>query len=218
MVRTLAALCLFVAGAACAQTSVTISGVMGDKALVSVNGGPPRVVRPGESVDGVRIVGVGSQGVEIVLDGRRHVLAIGHGVRAPSGNAVADGATASGGRVVLTADGRGHFSTTGTVNGLPVRFMVDTGASLVSLPSSVARQAGVNLSDANPVVINTANGRARAQRVVINSLKLGQISANLVEALVVEDTALSQPLLGMSFLNRTNMLREGDTLVLTQRY
>ncbi|MGQ9686606.1 MAG: retropepsin-like aspartic protease family protein [Thiobacillaceae bacterium] len=218
MVRALAVLCLFVVGAADAQTSVTISGVMGDKALVSVNGGAPRVVRPGESVSGVRLVGIGPQGVEIVLDGRSHVLAIGHGVHVMPGKAVADAATAPDGRVVLTADGRGHFSATGTVNGLPVRFMVDTGASLVSLPSSIARQAGVNLSEANPVVINTANGRARAQRVVINSLKLGQISANLVEALVVEDAALSQPLLGMSFLNRTNMLREGDTLVLTQRY
>jgi len=218
MLKSLAALCLFVVGTAGAQTSITISGVMGDKALVSVNGAAPRVMRPGESVAGVRLVGVGPQGVEIVMDGRRHVLAIGHGVHAPLATAGAKDATTSGGRVVLTADGRGHFSATGTVNGLPVRFMVDTGASLVSLPSSVARQAGVNLSDAVPVVINTANGRARAQRVVLNSLRLGQISANLVEALVVEDTALSQPLLGMSFLNRTNMLREGDTLVLTQRY
>lgn len=218
MVRTLAALCLFVVGAAVAQTSVTVSGVMGDKALVSVNGAAPRVLRPGETVGGVRLVGVDPQGAEIIVDGRRHVVAIGHGVHAPMATAGADGSAAPGGRVVLTADGRGHFSATGTVNGLPVRFMVDTGASLVSLPSSVARQAGVNLTDATPVVINTANGRARAQRVVINSLKLGQISVNLVEALVVEDTALSQPLLGMSFLNRTNMLREGDTLVLTHRY
>jgi aspartyl protease family protein len=218
MLRTLAALCLFVAGSAGAQTSVTISGVMGDKALVSVNGAPPKVVRPGERVGGVRLVAVGPQGVEIVLDGRRHRLAIGHGVHVPSAKAVAEGGTTSSARVVLTADGRGHFSATGTVNGLPVRFMVDTGASLVSLPSSVARQAGVDLAGATPLVINTANGQARAQRVVINSLRLGAISAHLVEALVVEDTALSQPLLGMSFLNRTNMLREGDTLVLTQRY
>lgn len=218
MVRITAALCLFVAGSAAAQTSVTVSGVMGDKALVSVNGAAPRVMRPGEIVAGVRLVGVGPQGVEIVVDGRRHVLAIGQGVHAPMATAGADGAAAAGERVVLTADARGHFSATGTVNGLPVRFMVDTGASLVSLPGSVARQAGINLSEAMPVVINTANGRARAQRVVINSLKLGQISVNLVEALVVDDTALSQPLLGMSFLNRTNMLREGDTLVLTQRY
>jgi aspartyl protease family protein len=218
MLKTMAALCLFVAGVAGAQTSVTISGVMGDKALVSVNGAPPRVMRPGERIGGVRLVGVGPQGVEIDMDGRRHLLAIGHGVHVPSASPDAQGAAASGGRVVLTADGRGHFTATGTVNGLPVRFMVDTGASLVSLPSSVARQAGVDLSHATPVVINTANGHARAQRVVINSLKLGQIRANLVEALVVDDAALSQPLLGMSFLNRTNMLREGDTLVLTQRY
>lgn len=218
MLRALAALCLFVAGVAGAQTSVTISGVMGDKALVSVNGAQPRVVRPGESVGGVRLVGVGPQGVEVVVDGRRHVVAIGHGVHAPKPTAGGEGATSPGGRVVLTADGRGHFSATGMVNGLPVRFMVDTGASLVSLPRSVARKAGVSLTEATPVVINTANGQARAQRVVINSLKLGGISVNLVEALVVEDTALSQPLLGMSFLNRTNMLREGDTLVLTQRY
>ncbi len=218
MPRLWAVLCLFVAGAAGAQTSVTVSGVMGDKALVSVNGGPPKVLRPGESVNGVRLVGVGPQGVELVVDGRRHVLAIGHGVHAPAGKAVADGAAVADGRVVLTADAGGHFLATATVNGLPVRFMVDTGASYVALPSSVARQAGVDLSNATPVVIDTANGRARAQRVVINSLRLGRISANLVEALVVENAALSQPLLGMSFLNRTNMQREGDTLVLTQRY
>lgn len=216
--RSMAVLCLFLAGGSAAQTSVTISGVMGDKALLSVNGAAPKVVRPGESVGGVRLVGVRPQGVEVVVDGRHHVQAIGHGVHAPMAVMGADGAMATGGRVVLTADGRGHFTANGTVNGLPVRFMVDTGASLVSLPSTIARQAGVSLTSASTVVINTANGRARAQRVVINSLKLGQISANLVEALVVEDTALSQPLLGMSFLNRTNMLREGDTLVLTQRY
>lgn len=191
---------------------------MGDKALVSVDGAPPKVVRQGERIGGLHMLGVGPNGVEIMLDGRRHTLGIGQGVHTPLTNSGTGQDTTPGGRLVLTADARGHFSATGTVNGLPVRFMVDTGASLVSLPSSVARQAGVNLAEATPVVINTANGRARAQRVVINSLKLGQISANLVEALVVEDSALSQPLLGMSFLNRTNMLREGDTLVLTQRY
>jgi aspartyl protease family protein len=218
MSRILAALCLFVAGSAGAQTHVTVSGVMSDKALLSVNGAQPRVVRPGEIIGGVRLVGVGAQGVEIVLDGRRHVLAIGQGVHAPSGKAATDAGTPPAGRVVLTADGQGHFIASGTVNGLPVRFMVDTGASLVTLPGSVARRAGVNLSGATPVVVNTANGQARAQRVVLNSVKIGQISINLVEALVLDDAALAQPLLGMSFLNRTNMLREGDTLVLTQRY
>lgn len=218
MRKLLAALCLFAATMAWARISVTVSGVMGDKALVSVNGAPARVMRPGERIGGVHLIGVGSDYVEIILEGRRHTLRISQGVHASLASASGGNEARSGAQVVLTADGRGHFTATGTVNGLPVHFLVDTGASLVSLPSSVARQAGINLDAATPVVITTANGRTQAKRIVINSLKLGQISVNLVEALVMDDSALAQPLLGMSFLNRTNMLREGDTLVLTQRY
>ncbi len=190
---------------------------MGDKALVSVNGGAPRVLKVGESHQGVRLLAVGPQGVEILLEGRRHVLDLGQGVY-PQTAALRGAAPDQGERVMLTADGRGHFLADGTVNGLPARFMVDTGASLVTLPASIARRAGVELANASPVTITTANGRAQARRVLINLLQIGPIRANLVEALVVEDEALSLPLLGMSFLNRTNMQREGDTLVLMQRY
>lgn len=210
MFKALLALCLVGVEMAAAATSVSVSGVMGDKALISVNGGAPRVMRPGETVGAVRLLAVGPNGVDILLDNRRYKLTIGQGVSAAAPSAAP--------RAVLTADGRGHFIANGMVNGLPVRFMVDTGASLVALPASVARRAGVNLVNATPVVINTANGQARAHRVVINTLRLGDIGVNLVDALVVDDDALSLPMLGMSFLNRTNMQREGDTLVLMQRY
>lgn len=210
MLRVMLTLCLFVAGMAAAGTHVGVSGIMGDKALISVDGGAPRVMRPGETVGGVRLLAVGPDGVEVMLDNRRHRLAIGQGVYATPASAAP--------RVVLTADGRGHFIANGMLNGLPVRFMVDTGASLVALPASVARRAGVSLDNATPVMINTANGQARAQRVMLNTLQVGDIGVNLVDALVVDDGALSLPLLGMSFLNRTNMKREGDTLVLMQRY
>ncbi len=210
MFKALLALCLVGVAMAAAATSVSVSGVMGDKALISVNGSAPRVMRPGETVGGMRLLAVGPDGVEVMLDNRRHTLAIGQGVNAAAPSAAP--------RAVLTADGRGHFIANGMVNGLPVRFMVDTGASLVALPASLARQAGVSLANAVPVMINTANGQARAQRVVINHLKLGDISANLVEAVVVDDAALTLPLLGMSFLNRVSLQREGDALVLMQRY
>lgn len=210
MLRSILTLCLFAAGMAAAGTSVSVNGVMGDKALISVDGGAPRVMRPGETVGGVRLLTVSPNGVDVMLDNRRHTLAIGQGVYA--------GPASAAPRAVLTADGRGHFLANGLVNGLPVRFMVDTGASLVALPVSVARRAGVSLANATPVMINTANGQARAQRVVLNSLRVGDIGVNMVQALVVDDSALALPLLGMSFLNRTNMQREGDTLVLMQRY
>ncbi|MCX7673532.1 MAG: TIGR02281 family clan AA aspartic protease [Thiobacillaceae bacterium] len=208
-------LCLFALPVAVSATQVSVAGIMGERAALSVEGGPPKVLRAGESHAGVRLLEVGPEGVLIELNGRRHRLAVGQGAYTRT----AAPATGRGpARVVITADARGHFTAEGLVNGLGVQFLVDTGASLVSLPMSLARRAGVNLATGQPVVINTANGRTRAQRVVLDSLKVGDIQAHLVEALVVEDAQLAQPLLGMSFLNRTDLLREGDTLVLTQRY
>lgn len=196
-----------------------MTGVMGERALISVNGGPPRVVRVGESVDGMRVLGVRPDSVVVEAHGRRQEIRLGQGSHA---GAAAPGTETDkgqgGGRLVLTADGRGHFTAQGSVNGLPLRFMVDTGASLVALPASFARRAGVNLGNAKPVMVGTANGTARAQQVVLNRIQVGDIRLNLVQALVVDDASLSIPLLGMSFLNRTNMVREGDTLVLTLRY
>jgi len=208
--RSSLALCTFTASLAAAAASVSVNGVMGDKALISVDGSAPRVVRAGERLGPLRLLTVGPNGVEIELDGRRYALALGQGVNAAP--------PAKAPRVVLSADGRGHFMADGKVNGQPVRFMVDTGASLVALPTSVARRAGVSQDGAVSVTINTANGQTRAQRVLLNTLELGEIRVNLVDALVLDDVALSFPLLGMSFLNRTNLQRDGDTLVLMQRY
>jgi aspartyl protease family protein len=89
---------------------------------------------------------------------------------------------------------------------------------MVTLPKSVARQAGVDFRNAKPTMISTANGVAPAQRVTLNSVRLGGIRANLVEALVVDDQSLPVALLGMTFLNRTDMNRQGDSLTLKQRY
>lgn len=164
----------------------------------------------GDVHQGVKLIAVRGQQVEVEEAGRRRVLNMGF-----SGGG---GMTSDVGKAIVTADGRGHFSTLGEVNGSTTRFLVDTGASLVALPLSVAKQAGVNLDNARQVGVNTANGRIRAYRVLLNSVRVGDVRANLVEALVMEDRQLPISLLGMSFLNRVNMNREGDLLTLTQRY
>lgn len=189
--------------------NATLSGLFGEKALISVNGSPPRVMAVGDVHQGVKLLAVRGQRVEIEEAGLRRVLAMGF-----SGGAMASNA----GKATLNADGRGHFSTLGEVNGSATRFIVDTGASLVVLPLAVAKQAGVNLDNAPRVGVQTANGRSRAYKVLLNSIRVGDVRANLVEALVMEDQQLSVALLGMSFLNRVNMNREGDLLTLTQRY
>lgn len=189
----------------------TLSGLLGEKALISVNGSPPKVMVVGEVHRGVKLLSVRGQQVEIEEAGQRRVLAMGFS----GGGAPAAG---GGGKTVLTADGRGQFIAQGEVNGSETRFLVDTGASLVALPLTVAQRAGVRLDNAAQVVVSTANGRVRAHKVMLSSMRIGEVRANMVEALILEDRQLHVPLLGMSFLNRVNMNREGDLLTLSQRY
>lgn len=193
-----------------ALAHVTLSGLLGEKALISVNGAPPKVMTVGDIHRGVKLLAVRGQQVEIEEGGKRRVLGMGFS----GGGVQGEG----GAKASLTADGRGQFFAQGRVNGASTEFIVDTGATLVALPRSVADRAGVRLGEATVVGVNTANGQTRAYKVMLNSVSVGEVRANMVEALVLEDRQIHMPLLGMSFLNRVKMSREGDLMTLSQRY
>jgi aspartyl protease family protein len=112
--------------------------------------------------------------------------------------------------LVYRADRRGHFSLTATVNGAPIRLVVDTGASLVALTLDDARAAGIGHGE---LVFNqltqTANGRVRFAPVMLREVRIEQLSIENVPAAVIEN--LDQSLLGMSFLKRLKSfeMREG---------
>jgi aspartyl protease family protein len=119
---------------------------------------------------------------------------------------------------VLHADLSGHFSADATVNGRPVRFMVDTGATVTAIPAADARRLGIDVSNGAPVLLRTANGTARARQVKLDVVSVGGVTLYGVEAVVMDGDGLSFPLLGMSFLNRMDMKREGSVMTLTKRY
>lgn len=211
-VATWAALCLLAFSPwGYAASSVTVSGVFSEKALIAIGSGSPKVMAVGDSVQGIRLIAVQGQQVVIEEGGKRRTLQIGF-------SATPGGAAEVAAVAVIHADGRGQFVTAGEVNGNSVRFLVDTGASVVTLPHSVAVRSGVALDDARSVTVSTANGRARASRVQLNTVRVGGVTLNMVEAIIMEDAKLPLPLLGMSFLKRTNMKNEGDRLTLSQRY
>ena len=112
--------------------------------------------------------------------------------------------------LVYPVNQRGEIKLTALVNGEPVRFLVDTGATLVSLTAEDARAAGIN---PNALVFNqraqTANGVARAARIMLREIRIEQLSIGNVPAAVQEN--LKQSLLGMSFLRRLKSfeIREG---------
>ena len=125
---------------------------------------------------------------------------------------------APGTELVLKRSGNGHYIFPGTINGQPVTFLLDTGATLVALTASTARRAGIVLSPADyRAEVDTANGRTRAAVVRIDRLEIGRIALDGVEAVVLDDKALGGNLIGMSFLKRLDKYQvENGALLLVQ--
>jgi len=197
-------------GAVAAQT-VTMSGSMGDKALLIING-TPRTVAVGSTFQNVKVVSVSPQDALVELDGKRVLLALG---AAPVnlGSATRDsGAT----QIVLTAGSGGHFITAGSINGRPVRFVVDTGATYVALGQAEAERIGLKYKQGRQGLVNTANGAVPAYATMLDVVRVGDVQVYNVEALVVP-ASMDVVLLGNSFLGRFQMKRENDQMTLDRR-
>ena len=188
--------------------SVTVVGLFKDQAIVSIDGGKPRTMRVGQTVQGVTLLAADSGSARFEINGSARVLAMGQAF-----SAITDTRRS----VSLTADARGHFSATGSINGLPVTFLVDTGATAIALSAHDAQRMGIDYRAGQRVNVNTAAGVMTAWRVKLNTVRVGAIALNQIDGLVVE-SGLAVPLLGMSFLNRMEMRREGNTMTLIQRY
>ena len=191
---------------------IAVIALTAGKATIVVGKGKPRTLTVGEtSPEGVKLIAATSESATFESAGKRLTLAMGqHGF--------GGGGQGGGGSVSLTADSRGHFVTTGTVNGISMRFLVDTGASSVALSVDEAKRAGVNYLAGERGRVQTANGIAVVYLVKLDSVRVGDITVNNVEAVIVEGDKLGIALLGMSFLNRMEMRRAGDTLTLIKRY
>ncbi|MBX8535170.1 TIGR02281 family clan AA aspartic protease [Pseudomonas cichorii] len=116
--------------------------------------------------------------------------------------------------VQLLADRRGHFVSTGRINGQMVEFMVDTGATDVAIPAEVAD--ALRLSRGVPVTVSTANGESRGYRAVLDSLQVGDITLRNVRAIVAPGLEGEQILLGMSAMKQLEFTQRGGTLLLRQ--
>jgi aspartyl protease family protein len=121
----------------------------------------------------------------------------------------------AGSTLRLTRGDDGHFSVLAHVNGQPVTFMVDSGATVTSISSDTASAIGLEVDrSAYPVILSTANGSTKAWRANIKSMRAGNISLN-DHAIMVSDTLGDTNLLGMNFLDELQSWRvERDIMVL----
>jgi aspartyl protease family protein len=207
------AVCAVLAAASSARaTDVALAGLLPGRAVVVVNGGNPRTLAVGaKTPDGVKLLSVEQGAAVFEIDGKKERLVLGESAASSGGNV---GAAA----VTLTANGRGQFITQGSVNGAAMNFMVDTGATYVALSAADAARANIDFRNkGQPGLIATANGTVRAWMVPGNTVHLGDITLNGIDV-TVHESSMPFALLGMSFLNRLEMKRDGDTMTLKKRY
>lgn len=191
---------------------VSVVALFPGKAMLVIDKGKPRTLRAGETWSGVTLISSSSEEAVISIDGKQQRLHIGEGVYSAL-SVQSDHAT-----VVLAADKNGHFVSSGSINGAAVRFLVDTGATMVSMDVGEARRAGVNYLAGERGYSQTANGLTPVYKVKLDQVTLGDITLRNVTGVVHENSALPVVLLGMSFLGKLEMRREGDTLTLIKRY
>jgi len=192
---------------------ITINGLFKDKAIVTIDG-KQRVLKKGKaSPEGVLLIESNSKEAFIEIDGQQETYTLGEHI---GGNY----APPTGGeKLIIAPDSAGMYSISGTINGFHVPFVVDTGATLVSMNSNVAKKLGIDYKlNGKESQSYTASGMDKIYIVNLKKVKVGDIELHNVESAVHEGSFPVVTLLGMSFLGKLDMKREGRVLELHKKY
>lgn len=192
--------------------SVALTGVLGSKALLVVDGSAPKAIAVNESHKGVRLLQISGDAVVVDIKGQRQNLRLGEAPVSVGSRGGRDGGSRSG-KLVLIADSRGHFIDRGMINGKTIQYMVDTGASTIAIGRADAERLELPYLKGTPMLMRTANGTAQGWRIKLDSVKLGDIELRDVDAIVAPQS-MPYVLLGNNLLAQFQMTRKGSEMVL----
>lgn len=211
----LLALAVCLVPCAAAAPKVQLFALFKNKAIILIDGARRVLARGQTSPEGLKLLATDTQRelAEVELNGRRETLRL--GVVSSTGF----GEAKDTGRVTLYADGSGFFYSDGRINDIAVRFLVDTGANTIALNSRIAERLGLDYRrNGRRGVASTAGGLVPMYSIRLTSVTVGSITLHDIEAGIIEGDHPVDVLLGMSFLGRLDMRRDGDKMELTKRY
>ena len=190
---------------------ILVLGLFKDMAILRVDGKQYKL-RTGEaSPEGIKLISADSEQAVLEIDGRRETYLLGSHISATFS------APEKAGAMIRPVNGM--YQVSGFINRQPVDFLVDTGASSIAINANQARKLGINFRyEGEEGYSSTASGYARIYKLKLDSVQIGDIVINNVEAAVLEGDFPTTALLGMSFLNRVNIKRDGELMVLEKKW
>ncbi len=211
-------LCLLVFGISLCQAPVSagmdvrVVGLFTDRAVLLVEGRQHLLKTGQTSPEGVKLVSASSDSAILLIDGEQVTARLDSRVSTRQRQADVE-------QVQVWRNTTGMYTTVGSINGLPVSFLVDTGATQVAMNAAQARRLGVDYHViGSPAEVTTASGVERAWSVMLDSVKVGDLEVRNVPAVVLEGAQPKVTLLGMSYLGRMEISNDGRLMTLKKRY
>lgn len=173
--------------------------------------GTQRMLREGNrSPEGVLLVSADGKQAVLEIEGKRKTISLSHSIGSQFKKA-------SKTEIRIASSYGGHYYTKGLINGTPVDFMVDTGATYVAMTSQQAEQLGIDYRAGISTQTSTANGLAKAFQIVLSSVSVGNIVVRQVTAFVIMAPTTGPMLLGNAYLSKVDLKIDQGVLVLSEK-
>lgn len=194
-----------------AVEKLEVQGLFSNKVVLMVDG-KRHVIAVGEtSPEGVKVISENSRGAVLEVDGKQEQYNLGSSVSTTFAKRKSQKET-------IFINSGGMYMTFGNINGRTVRFLVDTGASAISMNTEQAKKLGIRYDKIGvPSGVSTASGFVDAYRIRLKSVSVGRITETNVEAFVIDGNHPGPILLGMTFLGRLSVEHSGNSMTLLQK-
>lgn len=192
------------------QADVTVLGLFKNAVLLKVDG-EQKLVKAGQVWRNVAVLEADSRQALVDINGERRTLKVSEHISTRY-------STPTHSEVLIPTNELRQYITNAKLNGRVIRVLVDTGANIVALNANTARSLGIDFEKGIPARVSTAGGVVQAWRVMLDSVDVGGIRVNHVEASVVAGSHPETVLLGMSYLQHVQLSERDGLLVLTRKF
>lgn len=195
--------------AASETVQIEVVGLFKNAAVLNINGEQQLLKIGQRSLEGVLLLSADSRGASIAVDGETLQLDLSSYISAEFTDHVPT--------TVAIRRANNQYHTTGSINGVPVSFLIDTGATILAMNSRHAVALGLDMSRAKLMQARTASGAVDSRQVMIKRVDVGDIQVNNVLAAVLPGDYPAEILLGMSFLRNVKMSENAGLMLLKSR-